>query len=47
MSVDESAYSNVETAKSTPEDPPVEPENNVTSPRFILEYLRLSATSSI
>ncbi|KAA0057453.1 hypothetical protein IC582_010192 [Cucumis melo] len=33
MSVDESAYSNVETAKSTPEDPPVEPENNVTSPR--------------
>ncbi|XP_022138751.1 protein TIFY 4B isoform X2 [Momordica charantia] len=33
MSVDESAYSNVETAKSTPEDPPVEPDNKVTSPR--------------
>ncbi|XP_023547960.1 protein TIFY 4B-like isoform X1 [Cucurbita pepo subsp. pepo] len=33
MSVDESAYSNVETAKSTPEDPPAEPDNNVTSPR--------------
>ncbi|XP_023514344.1 protein TIFY 4B-like isoform X3 [Cucurbita pepo subsp. pepo] len=33
ISVDESAYSNMETAKSTPEDPPAEPDNKVTSPR--------------
>ncbi|XP_022930463.1 protein TIFY 4B-like isoform X2 [Cucurbita moschata] len=33
ISVDESAYSNMETAKSTPEDPLAEPDNKVTSPR--------------